>query len=229
MHDMDRTQHEYQYEGNGFETGEYGAMGEGEYGEGEGEYYSEAEGIFNEADEMELAAELLEVTNEAELDQFIGKLLKRASRAVGGALKSPLGRMLGGAFKSVAGKALPILGGALGSMVAPGIGTMLGGQLGSAAGSMFGLELEGMSGEDQEFEVARRIVRLGGEAVKQAATMPPSANPQATVQAALQAAAQQHAPGLISPSAGPQLNGMPRRRNRGVWMRRGNKLIIYGI
>ena len=47
---------------------------------------------FNEMEEMELAAELLEVTDEAELDQFLGKLLKKAGRAVGRSAEKPAGR-----------------------------------------------------------------------------------------------------------------------------------------
>ena len=86
MHDMDRTQAEYWGEVDTLETDEYGFMGEDEFYSGEGE------GLFSEADEMELAAELLEITDEQELDQFLGKLLKRAARTVGKAITSPVGR-----------------------------------------------------------------------------------------------------------------------------------------
>lgn len=122
MHDIDRTQKEFEmalreiqpeqfeygrangfgeYEGEGAyeawheagmhefpaqeawqETGSY----EGEMYEGamyEGEMY---ESGLNEAEEMELASELLEVTNEAELDQFIGNLIGRSLKE---ALASP--------------------------------------------------------------------------------------------------------------------------------------------
>lgn len=223
MHDIDRTQAEY-----------WGEMElDGEYdGEAEWEYDGEAEGIFDEADEMELAAELLEVSDEAELDQFLGKLIRKAGQAVGKAVRSPVGRAVGGMLKGVVKKALPIAGGALGNLVVPGLGGVVGSQLASSAGSMFGLELEGMSAEDQEFEVARRIVRLGGESVRQAAEQP--AGPPAQVaQAAVAAAAQQHAPGLIGQSRRPQ-NGArgptPRgRSNSGRWVRRGNKVVLYGL
>ena len=43
------------------------------------------------ADEMALAAELLEISNEAELDQFLGSIFKKVSSAVGKAVKSPIG------------------------------------------------------------------------------------------------------------------------------------------
>ena len=53
----------------------------------------------------------------------------------------------------------------------------MGSKLASAAGSMFGLELEGLSYEDQEFEVAKQVVRLGGAAANIAAQAPQSAPP----------------------------------------------------
>ena len=45
--------------------------------------------VFNEAELMGLAGELLEINSEAELDQFLGKLIKKAGRAVGRAVRSP--------------------------------------------------------------------------------------------------------------------------------------------
>ena len=47
----------------------------------------------------------------------------------------------------------------------------------SSLGGAFGLELEGLSAEDQEFEVARRFVEFAGEAATNAAMSPPNANP----------------------------------------------------
>lgn len=77
MHDIDRTQME---------------SWEAEPGEFEYETYQEFEGPFNEVEEMELASQLLEVTDEAELDQFLGSLFKKASRAVGSFMKGPVGK-----------------------------------------------------------------------------------------------------------------------------------------
>lgn len=221
MHDIDSRQAEYWGEAeDGFEMDEYAF-------EAEEEFYGEAEGVFSEADELELAAELLEVGDEAELDQFLGKLISRAGRALGKVVRSPIGRSISGMLKNVAKQALPIAGGALGNLVAPGIGGAVGSQLASSAGSMFGLELEGMSAEDQEFEVARRIVRLGGEAVRQAADMPPTAPPAANAQAAMAAAAQQHAPGLVNRPAPPRAgNGHTPGRQRVIGYRMGNTIVL---
>ena len=68
---------------------------------------SESE-VFNEAEQMELAAELLEVRDEAELEQFLGSLIKKAGSALGKVVKSPVGKAIGGFLKSAAKKALPM-------------------------------------------------------------------------------------------------------------------------
>ena len=209
------NEYEYAQEGEGGWAGEWGQgelghelgreFGQGEFGQGEfGQHEQEA--VFDEVQEMELAAELLEVNSEAELEQFLGKLVRSAGKAVGGFVRSPIGKALGGALKGVAKVALPMAGKVLGNMVLPGVGGVIGGKLASAAGSMFGLELEGMSAQDQEFEVARRVVRLSGEAVRQATQMPPAGSPETLAKNAVLAAATRHAPGLAARARG----GAPR-------------------
>ncbi|HEX2094549.1 MAG TPA: hypothetical protein VHG28_19245 [Longimicrobiaceae bacterium] len=186
MHELDRV------------LGEYESSDEFEFlNESEWTPETDTEAVFDEVEEMELAAELLEVTDEQELEQFLGKLVKAAGKAVGGFIKSPVGQALGGVLKNVAKTALPMAGAALGNLVAPGVGGAIGGKLASAAGQMFGLELEGMSPQDQEFEVARRIVRLAGSATQNAAQAPAGVPPVTVAKDAVLAAAQQHAPGLL--------------------------------
>src|SRR5215213_4017567 len=188
---------EYPQEYSGEDEGEYtGETGEypGEFGQ-ELETYGEysQEGTFSEAEEMELAAELLSVSNEEELEQFLGKLFKKAA----GFIKSPIGQQLIGTIKGLAKKALPILGSTLGNVIAPGVGGVIGGKIASAASGMFGLELEGLSYEDQEFEVAKQIVRLGSAAAVNAAQAPPSVSPEDAARRGLMTAAQQYAPGML--------------------------------
>lgn len=234
MHNFDRTTMEtgYEFENEEFESDEY----EYEYeGEGEGEAY--AESPFSEAEEMELAAELLSVSDEAELDQFLGKLFRRAGRRLGKFIKSPIGKQLGGILKGAAKQALPMLGGALGNLVAPGVGGALGSQWASKAGSMLGLELEGLSREDQEFEMARQFVRFAGAAAGNAAEVSTATPPPQAAQQAAVSAAQTYAPGLLKPKgtsggnhAGSGHGGEQgcRHRNKGTWVRSGNKIILYG-
>jgi hypothetical protein len=203
------------------ETGEFGEFGEyGEYGEtgefGETEFGEVAEseqflgGILgsimggevasplSEANEVQLASELLEISSEEELEQFLGGLFKKVARGVGGFIKSPVGRALGGVLKNVAKKALPVVGGALGSFVAPGIGTALGSKLGSMASGLFEVELEAMPQEQAEFEVARRFVNVAAGAARNAALARPrpGTGPQTVARAAVAKAARVYAPGV---------------------------------
>jgi len=175
----------------------------------------EAESPLSEAQEMELTAELLEIQSEEELEEFLGNLVKGVAKKVGGFIKSPIGKQLTGVLKSVAKKALPIAGSALGSFIAPGIGTALGGKLGSMASNLFELEAEGMSQEQLEFEMGRRVVRLAASSAKTAALAPRNAPPRKVVQTAVTQAARQHAPGLLRGTRGTGSGGRrpsPRRR-----------------
>jgi hypothetical protein len=226
MHNIDRTNLESNY---GAYSGEYDA---GEYGyEFGSDQEFETYGPFSEAEEMELAAELLSVQNEGELDQFLGDLIKKAGRAVGGVIKSPVGKALGGAVKNVAKQALPALGSTVGNAILPGVGGIVGGKLASAAGKMFGLELEGLSYEDQEFEAAKGVVRLAGAAASNAAQAEPSTPPQQVVQSALTDAAQKHAPGLLNgakPQDAARSNGACPHKSTGRWVRKGNSIVLMG-
>lgn len=186
--------------------------------------FTSAEGPFEEAEEMELAAQLLEVTDESELDRFIGNLMRRATQGLGRVISSPVGRALGGVLKGVAKKALPVLGGVVGGYFGGPIGAQVGSRLAAKAGSLFGLELEGLSPEDQEYEVARRFVRFAGAAARQAALAPKGRTPQDIARGAASDAARQHAPGLI-PSA-PQTAGPIPGIADGRWVRRGRNIII---
>ena len=216
MHDLDRT------------TMELSDEGEFEFPEMEGEYGESPESPFSEEEESELAAELLEITDEQELDQFIGSLLKKAKRFVGGALKSPLLRPLGGFIKGAIKKALPAAGGALGNMLVPGLGGQFGSQLASKAGDLLGLEFENAGPEDQEFEVAKRLVRMAGTAVQNAAQTPMSGDPHETAKSAMVAAAQAHVPGLVQ-SNGGRNGGQHRRPRSGRWYRRHGRIVLVGV
>jgi uncharacterized protein (DUF697 family) len=155
----------------------------------------EYESPLNEIQEMELANRLLEITNEEELEQFLGNLFKTVARGVGGFLRSGVGRAIGGVLKNVAKVALPIVGGALGSFVAPGVGTALGTKLGTLATRLFEVDRE-MEQEDREYEVARNYVRLAAAAARNAALAPRSAPPQAVARASVLAAARRYARGV---------------------------------
>ena len=214
--------------------------------EGQAEDSFEGESGFDETEEMQLASELLEVTDEAELDQFLGNLLRKAGRAFGRGLNSPLGRTLGGFLKGAIKKAWPSLGGALGNMIVPGLGGAIGSRLAASAGGMFGLELEGLSSEDQEFEVARRLVRFAGTAARNAARLGSrngafgsAGNLARIAQQSLQGAARHHAPGLLRAGGNPLRGSGPVAHatchcgshgspSSGRWVRRGGKIYLLG-
>src|SRR5687768_13200453 len=82
-----------------------------------------------ESEEEALAAELLGVSSEEELEQFLGGLFRKVRRHLGGAGKflAQNSGPLAGALKGIAAKALPFLGGALGTAIPiPGLGTAIG-------------------------------------------------------------------------------------------------------
>jgi hypothetical protein len=238
MHDIDRTTLEF-----GNETSNY----EGEYEFGEAEWGGEMgqQGMLTEAEEMELASELLSVTNEAELEQFLGGFLKKAASFAGNVIRSPIGQAIGGALKGVAKKALPLAGGAIGGYFGGPLGAKIGSGLASAAGSALGLEAEGeIHGEDREFDGARTFVKIAADTVNRAAQAR-GGDPRQIALQAVTAAARQHAPGLLA-RAGQQggmggIGGMVGSGSRpqgqapgatrgasGRWVRQGRKIVLYG-
>ena len=265
MHNIGRTvretyetTHENAYEFENDYRNEFETMNEsdGEYefeeeyeqsfqNEFEGETYeTDQESPFNEMEEMELATELLEVQNEAELDHFIKKLMGRAAKGGGGGgfFKSNAGRALGGILKKVAGKALPLAGRIAGGFFGGPVGAQIGSKIGSFASRAFGLELEGLSQEDQEFAASRAFVRFGGLATRRAIgnrywrSRPPYA-----VRYSLLGAARRYAPGLLLPPPYIYQDGYddvydPNNyeaaaagTQSGRWVRREGRIIVQGV
>jgi hypothetical protein len=231
MHDLDRSM----FEVGELEVGELGPAGETQELEQEdflgvlGSFLGKEVGELGEAQsvpelqEVELATELLEVGSEAELDRFLGDLMRRAAGAARGFVRSPTGQALGGILKQAAKQALPVIGRGVGSLVSPG-GGEAGARVGRTAASMLGLELEGLSSEDREFEVARGLVRFAGAAARNAAGAPPGAPPAAVARQAALEAARNHAPGLTAALGRP---AGPGRAQSGRWERHGRSIVIY--
>lgn len=152
----------------------------------EDEIFETYESALHEEDEESLTAELLGVSGEDEMNQFLGGLFKSAAKAIGGSaakfIKKNAGT-LAGALKSVAKSALPLAGGALGTMIPiPGVGTALGSALGGAAANLLEAQTqsEAYTGEEEEVKRARNFVRLAGNVIRHGAKtaarpMPPKA------------------------------------------------------
>jgi hypothetical protein len=243
MTHLEREHFEYQPEFQTHETGQFEWGGESEWG-GAAEWSGEAE-VLTEAEVMELSGELLEITNEAELDLFLGSLLKKVGRGLGKIVRSPIGQAVGGLLKGVAKTALPLAGTALGGLVGGPLGAQIGSGLASAGSKALGLETgispeTGMSPEtemgyetamgyesvvsqeDREFQGASNFVKLAADATKTAVAAPPGANPAAVAQTAVKSAVAKYAPGL---AAGRP--GMVGRFGRtGRWVRQGRNIII---
>jgi uncharacterized protein (DUF697 family) len=219
MHDMDRVKLETEHSEHALEHGEH----------------SEQSAPGADHRELELATELLEVTNEQELEQFLGDLISSAGRAASRLIGSPTGQALGDVLKDAARKALPVVGKAVGDYVSPGgTGGDWGQRLGNAASQLFEMELEGLSNEDKEFELARRYVQFATAASRAAASRAANgAPPRAVARAAASHAARRYAPGLLSvidPTgvvvAAP-VNGASHAPATGRWVRRGRVVTVY--
>lgn len=186
------------------------------------------ESPFSEAEEIELAAELLSISSEEELDQFLGKLfkgigrgLKKAGRFIGKRVLPALGKGL----KTLAKAALPVAGKVLGSFIPiPGVGTAIGGAVGTALSKALELEVNGLNAEEAELERARRFVRIAGTAMRQAALASPDINAEVIVNEAIVSAARKHLPYLHLSESGRF--GMPDTAQQGRWLRRGDKIVV---
>jgi hypothetical protein len=224
MHDIDRAMFELAGEtgGTGYETYESYEVQEAAH-EAASEFESFEAGHEAEALEMELAGRLLEVSNEAQLEQFLGSLVRSAASAARGFAGSATGRALGTVLKNAARRVLPQIGGVVGSA----LGGASGGQLGTAAGKWLGgrFELEALSQEDREFELARAFVRTVNDATR-VAMRSPQLPPRQVATTAVITAAGRHLPGLVPVLAGSA--GVGGRRPSGRWARHGNRIVLYG-
>lgn len=243
MHDIDHTKSEYLSELDELENDEMEFSDEYDSGELDemesdaGEYYSgefdETGSPFSEIEEAELAQELLGLSSEAEMDQFIGKLFKKAWSGARG-LGQKLGKVagpLGGILKGVAKKLLPVAAGAAGTFFGGPAGAAIGSKIGKAVSNALEAEFEG-SPEDREFEAAKTFVRVAGTAAQQAANASPSTPPVAAAKSAVINASKDSVKRLRrqrngGSNYGGDYHGSGRRTGR--WVRRGNRIILFGV
>lgn len=206
MHDLDRTQ-------NGISPDSYRSPA------------LRAGSVLSEDEQMNLAADLMELSNEEEFEQFLGDLVRKAGSAFGNFIKSPAGQAIGGALKDVAKQALTAGGQAIGQHFGPQ-GSQIAGALTSAITSQFEA-----GDEEQEWEAANNFVKLGAEAVKNAATAAPG-DPHAVAKNAVIEAAKVHAPHLVpalSNGAMHEPQGKDVKGRSGRWIRHHNRIILLGV
>ena len=198
---------------------------------------SEVGSPLNEAEELELAMELMNVSSEAEMEQFLGSLFKGAMKGI-----KSVGSMIGkvaGPLKGIIKTALPIVAPIVGSIV-PGVGTALGGVLGNVVSKALELEGEGeMEQEEASFERARRLVRIAATAAHEAALALGNGDPTVVVHQAVVEAARRHLPGVditvLERAAGGAGGGRHHHRHHqpsgpsGQWHRDHGKIVVTGL
>lgn len=159
--------------------------------------------------EEALAQELLEIQDEAEMEQFLGNVLKRASNMIPPGLKKAA-RFLWNTAKPHLKQAYTGFGNDLinqGSDAAKG-------WVDSSASKLFG---ELPSNSPVALEVARKLVQATQAAGKQISQLP---NPSpSAVKSIVTQAARRYLPPPSSPASA----------KRGTWVRQGDKIILYGI
>jgi hypothetical protein len=203
---------------------------------------------------MELAAELLSLGSEAELEHFLGKifkgvgnLIKKGVGAVGRFAKkgiSALGKGLKAvgkialpALKGLAKVGLPMLGKVAGSFFGGPVGAMLGSKLGSLAGNLIGNaeaegELEGLSQEDRQFEIARRYCHFVANSARSLLRRPASRNPERAALVAMTRALptiprRGTTMRATTAARGPAGRATP-VRGQGSWVRTGPGTVVVG-
>ena len=159
----------------------------------------EREAAASAAGEMQQAAELLEGIERGQLESYLVELIDRSRRAP----PAPVARALAGLLGLAAGH----------------VWQQPGGLQRRSAGRLFGLELEGLSHEDQAFELARHFVRFASEATRRAGCANGGGSPQTVARRAAASAAQSLAPGLVPALAGGSATA-------GYWFRRGRQVIV---
>jgi hypothetical protein len=204
MHDLDRQQLEQQE-----------AMGG--YGE------AAPSGELTDAQELALASEVLGISNEEELEQFLGDLWDAAKTAASSAYNSNVVQAAIPGLKAVGTAVLPKAAGWLADRYAPGTGGIARAGVQAAVDQWLKEELEGLSGEDREFEVARRYARFVNDVLRRAAQVPDRVPPRVAAQVVLRDAAREHVPGLV-PFLAQLENGGP---VSGSWTREGSAIVVH--
>jgi hypothetical protein len=215
MHDLDRTLRSQ-------EAANEADFEAAIFGEGEGDFEEESYEI-SEEQEMDLAAELLAVTDDRELDQFLGRIARRVRGAVGPMLKKYL--------KPLAKRLIPIAGRAVGGFFGGPVGAALGSKVGSFATTLFEVDFESMDGEAQDMEVARSFVRFANAAASNAAAAGSAGDPTRAAKNAITRAARSYAPGLLRKNgegAGSAAS-VTSRASSGRWIRRPGRIVLLGV
>jgi hypothetical protein len=213
MHDLDRQMLEQP-------QAAYGEAGSGAVPE------------LTEAQELALAAEVLEVSNQEELEQFLGDLWDATKTAASDAYNSSVVQAAIPGLKAVGAAVLPRAAGWLADRYAPGTGGIASAGVQTAVDQWLKEELEGLSGEDREFETARRYVRFVNDVFRRVTQVPDRVPAPLAAQTVVRDAAREHVPGLV-PFLVQIRDGRVPSGDLGVeapaggsWTRQGSSIVI---
>lgn len=194
-----------------------------EFGAGQADFEDESVlGVLDEANELQLAAGLLEVGNEEQLDRCLANVIHEAEKITGRVVQPSQAEAIRDVLRNSIQQILPVGSVQHGATMRTSVGTELSRALSATAGQLLGLELEGLSPEDREFEAVRQFVRFAGETVKNAVEGAPGSDPQDAAHRAAAKAAEAYAPGLFAAS-----NDVARSSGHWVWCH--DRIILFGV
>jgi hypothetical protein len=215
-----------------------------EYQNGEfADEFAQDEMPLNEMQEMELAAELMEVTNDAELGRWVGKLFSKAKGVGRNFLQSPEGQTLGNTFRRSARQLVQggtrsltqYLGRNLANRVQdPRLAQDLN-NLGQSAGAAWGnkwtndlnLDVDGDNDQQGYYgdeEIAQEFVRFAADAARRYVNSPYRQEYPAQAQRlAMIQSARRHLPQVMGSGGG---NNLPQQ---GTWQRWKKRYIVLSI
>lgn len=179
----------------------------------------------SEEEQMEMAAELMELESEEEFESYVGDLISRGAQAVGKLIKTPTGQQLVTVLKDTAKQLLPVVGEKVAERINPALGPA-GRALGTAGANA--LEAED---DEREWEVANVFVKIACDAASRAADAPPSADPYEVAHHAVVEAARRHAPHIVAQLGNGRRHWSERHHrghHTGRWVRHGRTIMILG-
>jgi hypothetical protein len=152
-----------------------------------------SEELLSNAEVQEIAEYLLCSVDDRDRDHAINAMITHAAGRAEGEFETHFGEALGGLLKSLGRRCLPppLMAG---TARPPARVT---------TGAPLGVDTRGLSEAKAEFEIARRFVQLGSEAVRNIAEYPDPGDPRAVAAAALEAATHAYTPGVLSVPGGP--------------------------
>ncbi|MCB0839327.1 MAG: hypothetical protein KDD99_21800 [Bacteroidetes bacterium] len=177
-------------------------------------------------DEFELAAELMEVADDEELEEFLGKIIGSVRKIFGKGkkiVKSPMVRKQWRAHQARKKKLLPIFQKIFGSYFGGGGG-------GGMGSKFFEIGLEGLSPEERRFEVAKNSAKFM-KATLRHLPKNPGIPAKTAVRKALKRAARRHMPQLLKSARRRQRRRIRRmgiQGNSGRWIRTKRGIVLLG-